>query len=103
MRLNWITCKEGKMEKGGQLIGIKDKNGNEIFVGAVIKHNDNLYVIKWYKIQKQFVARKEPLKGQTMSWRDSKWIERLSDKYIEIVGAVLFDDEVMKNKFKGVY
>ena len=89
------------MQKSGVNIGIKDKNGNDIFVGSVISHNNNLYLIKWSDSQKQFVARAEPLKGKKKSWRDTEWIERLSYKYIEIVGTVLFDEN-MKKRFYGV-
>ena len=91
------------MHRAGEEIGIKDANGNDIFVGSVIQHNENLYVIKWSKQQKQFVARKEPLKGQQASWRDFKWIENLANKnYIKMIGTVLFD-EAMALRFKGVY
>ncbi len=90
------------MQKAGEDIGIKDVNGNDIFVGCVIKFNKELFLIKWSKNRKQFVARKEPLKGQKMSWRDMEWMQKLSDKYIEIVGTILFDEE-MRKRFKGVY
>lgn len=90
------------MCRAGEDIGVKDKNGNEIFVGSVIKHNDNLYLIKWSDKQKQFVARAEPKVGQKKSWRKTDWIKNLSDKYIEIVGTILFDEE-MRERFKGVY
>ena len=91
-----------KMEKKGEFIGIKDKNGNDIFVGSVIKHNDNFFLIKWSDKQKQFVARAELKEGQKNSWRETEWIKNLSDKYIEIVGTVLLDEE-MRERFKGVY
>jgi hypothetical protein len=90
------------MQKKGEDIGIKDANGNDIFVGSVIEFNGELFLIKWSDKQKQFVARKEPLMGQKMSWRDMKWIEKLSDKYIKMVGTILFDEE-MRKKFDGVY
>jgi hypothetical protein len=90
------------MYREGEEIGIKDKNGNDVFVGSVIKHNNKLYLIKWSDTQKQFVARAEPMKGQMMSWRPYTWIQNLSDKYIEMVGTILFDDD-MKKRFEGVY
>lgn len=90
------------MQKSGQDIGIKDMNGNDIFVGSVIEFNGELFLIKWSDKQKQFVARKEPLEGQKMSWRDMKWIQKLADKYIRMVGTILFDED-MRSKFKGVY
>lgn len=90
------------MNRAGEYIGIKDKNGNDIFVGSVIKHNNNLYLIKWSDKQKQFVARAEPIKGQTKSWRDTNWIKNLSNKYIEMIGTILFDEE-MRKRFDGVY
>lgn len=37
-----------------------------------------------------------------MSWRDMKWIERLANKYIKMVGTILFDEE-MRARFNGVY
>ncbi len=89
------------MDKKGELIGVKDANGNDIFIGSVISHNDNLYVIKWSESRKGVVARKEPLKGNAMSWRELDWINRVS-KYIKMVGTVLFDDEDLKNRFKEV-
>jgi len=90
------------MCRAGENIGIKDANGNDIFVGSVIEFNKELFLIKWSDKQKQFVARKEPLKGQKMSWRDMKWIEKLADKYIKMVGTILFD-ETMRKRFDGVY
>lgn len=90
------------MQKSGQDIGIKDANGNDIFVGSVIEFNGELFLIKWSDKQNQFVARKEPLKGQKMSWRDMKWIDKLANKYIKMVGTILFDEE-MRQRFKGVY
>jgi len=91
------------MCRAGEEIGLKDANGNDIFIGAVIKHNENLYVIKWSTSQKGIVARSEPLAGKKASWRDFKWIENLSDKYIKMIGTVLFDDQELKARFKGVY
>ena len=90
------------MCRAGEDIGVKDKNGNDIFVGSVIKHNNNLYLIKWSDNQKQFIARALPLKGQTKSWRDFEWIKNLSEKYIEMVGTILFD-ETMRKMFEDVY
>ena len=90
------------MCRAGEEIGVKDKNGNEIFVGSFIKHNNILYLIKWSDSQKQYVARALPLEGQTKSWRDLEWIKNLSDKYIEMVGTILFD-ETMRKMFEGVY
>jgi len=94
--------KSDVMHKAGEDIGITDKNGNNIFVGSVIKYNDNLFLIKWSDKQKQFIARAEPLKGQEKSWRDYKWIKNLANKYIEMVGTILFDND-MKARFNGVY
>ena len=97
------SCQTSVMCRAGEEIGLKDTNGNDIFIGSVIKHNENLYVIKWSKSQKGIVARSEPLAGKKANWRDFNWIKNLSDKYITIVGTVLFDDEELKARFKGVY
>jgi hypothetical protein len=63
---------------------------------------DRLTPIQWSDKQMQFVARAEPIKGQTQSWRDISWIKNLSNKYIEMVGTILFDEE-MRKRFDGVY
>lgn len=91
------------LDKAGELIGLKDSNGNDIFIGAVIQHNENLYLIKWSRNRKEIVARAEPLKGQEASWRKINWIKNLSDKYIKMVGTVLFNDENLKSRFKDVF
>lgn len=90
------------MQRAGEYIGIKDANGNDIFVGSVIKHNNNLYLIVWLDKQKQFIARAEPLAGKKMSWRDMNWINNLASKYIKMAGTILFDEE-MRARFDGVY
>lgn len=90
------------MCRAGESIGVNDKNGNDIFVGSVIRHNSNLYLIKWSDTQKQYVARMEPTFGSRRNWRDYKWIVNLADKYIEIVGTILFD-EAMRSRFEGVF
>jgi hypothetical protein len=90
------------MFRAGEDIGVKDKNGNDIFVGAVIEHNGNLYLIKWSTLQKEFVARMEPTYGNRKNWQEYAWIKNLGEKYIEIVGTILFD-EAMRARFAVVF
>ena len=88
--------------RAGEDIGVKDVNGNDIFIGSVINHNDNLYLVKYSKKQKEIVARKEIRKDKigSASWRDLDWIKRVAP-YIKIEGTVLFDKEMAK-RFQGV-
>jgi len=91
------------MCRAGEDIGIKDANGNDIFVGSVIEHNNNLYLIKWSDNRKSFVARSEPLNGKKASWRDISWVENLAKRnYIKMIGTILFDED-MRKRFNGVY
>lgn len=96
-----IDTKEPVILGMADYIGVKDLNGNDIFIGSVIEHSGNLYVIKWSKNRKEVVARKEPLRGQTGSWRDLEWIKKCSP-YIKMIGTILFDDEDLKRRFKDV-
>lgn len=82
--------------RAGELVGAKDANGNDIFIGCVINHNENLYMIKYSKKQKNIVARKE----NSASWRDLDWICRVAP-YVKIEGTVLFDKE-MRKRFDGI-
>lgn len=81
------------IEPTSDCIGINDKNGNEICKGYIIKHNDNEFLIKWSKSQRQWVAR-----AKSKSWRDTDWIRRLS-KYIEIIGNI-YEDDVLFNEWE---
>lgn len=90
------------MYRAGEKIGITDANGNDIFVGSVIEHNGNLFVIKYSETRKEIVARAEPIEGQKKSWRDLNWIKSLSNKYIKMVGTILFDED-MRKRFNGVF
>ena len=76
-------------------IGIKDKNGQDILVGDVIQHNDNLYVIKWSTNRQEIVARKQPLRGQLASWRDINWITRVRP-FITVVGSVVTNNDLYR-------
>ena len=88
--------------RAGEDIGVKDANGNDIFIGCVINHNDNLYLVKYSKKQKEIVAIKEIRKDKigSASWHDLDWIKRVAH-YIKIEGTVLFDKEMAK-RFQGV-
>lgn len=67
-------------------LGIFDKNGNEICEGYVISHNWNLFLIKWSKNQKQWIART----SEGMNWRDFNWIANIA-KHCKIVGNIHFN------------
>lgn len=67
-------------------LGVFDLNNNEISEGYVIKHNNNLFLIRFSKNQKQWVARA----SEGMNWRDFNWIKNVS-KYCEIVANIHFD------------
>lgn len=71
---------------GCALLGVFDKNKLELREGNVIKHNDNLFLIRYSKSQKQLVARS----SEGMNWRDYDWIKRTS-KYFEIVADIRTD------------
>ena len=76
---------------GSASLGVFDSNNNEISEGCVIKHNNNLFLIKYSKNQKQWVARA----SEGMNWRDFDWIKRVS-KYCKIVANIHFDKWVLE-------
>lgn len=67
-------------------VGVFDKNKNEIKEGNVIKHNDNLFIIKFSKNQKQWVGRA----SDGMNWREYDWLKRVG-KYCEVIADIHSD------------
>jgi len=61
-------------------IGIKDKHGGDICEGNYIKHNQNIFRVKWSKNRHEWVLRVDG----TTNWRGFDWIKHVS-KYLEIV------------------
>lgn len=81
---------EGKLPMdiviGCASVGVFDKNETEIKEGNIIKHNDNLFLIRFSKSQKQWVARA----SEGMNWREYDWLKRVG-KYCEIVAYIHSD------------
>lgn len=74
-----------------QYIGIKDKNNKEIYEGHIIKHNENIFKVKWSRNRLGWVLRTS--KG--MNWRDGKWMHNVR-KYIEIIGDIYENPDYLR-------
>ena len=74
-----------------QWIGPADKTGVEMFEGDIVKHNQNLFTIKWSSNLLGWVARAEI----GMNWRDGDWLVRLQ-KHVEIIGNVKENPELLE-------
>lgn len=68
-----------------QYTGLKDKYGKEIFEWDLVKHNNNIFEIKWNEREFCFIGRVVNDKG--MNWRDLSWFKNV-EKYIQIVGNI---------------
>ena len=75
---------------GSARLGIMDKNGNEICEGFVIRHNENLFLMRMSPNRKEWVARS----SNNKSWRDLNWVRKLANKHLEIVGNIHFSAEI---------
>lgn len=62
--------------------GYKDKNGVEIRLGQNVKHNGNLYIVKYSENLKAIILRIVDDPG--MNWRDMDWLSRVA-KYCEVI------------------
>jgi len=71
---------------GCAFIGVSDKNNTEIKEGNIIRHNNNLFLIRFSKSQKQWVGRA----SEDMNWREYDWLKKVG-KYCEIVADIHSD------------
>lgn len=76
-----------------QYIGLSDKNGKEIYENHLIKHNNNIFKVKWSKNRLGWVLRTKA----GMNWRDGAWMHNVR-KYIEIIGNVFENGELFDGK-----
>lgn len=72
-------------ESVGQFTGLHDKNGVEIYEGDRLRHNDNIFVVKYSENQHVLLLRVENDKG--MNWRSLQWLAKVS-KYCKVIGNI---------------
>src|SRR5690606_35639209 len=72
-----------------QFTGLHDKNGVEIYEGDRVRHNNNIFVVKYSENQHVLLLRVENDKG--MNWRSLQWLAKVS-KYCKVIGNIHTQD-----------
>lgn len=81
--------KEVEYRSVGQFTGLKDKNGVEIYEGDRVRHNDNIFVVKYSENQHVLLLRVE--NDKSMNWRSLQWLAKVS-KYCKVIGSIHTQD-----------
>ncbi|MCK5611340.1 hypothetical protein KAR91_56240 [Candidatus Pacearchaeota archaeon] len=81
------------IETVGQFTGLKDMNGKEIYESDLLKHNNNIYQVIHSKNQYVLLLKDCNLKS---NWRSLEWCNNIS-KYIEIIGNIFMNPELLKS------
>jgi hypothetical protein len=74
-----------------QFAELQDKNDKDIYEGDILKHNDNLYYIKFSKNQRVLLLR---MIDSKTNWRSLEWCNNVK-KYIEIIGNIHENPELL--------
>ncbi len=74
-----------------QFTGLTDKNGTDIFEGDRVKHNNNVFFVRYSSNRHVLVLRLENDKGQ--NWRELEWLGRVR-KYVTVLGNIHQGSEV---------
>lgn len=84
-----------------QFIGLKDKNGIDIYKGDILKHNQNIYIVWWTEnmgiclIHKKHFSPDKKSILTTDNRQDFNFIWS-TQKYIEVIGNIYQNPELIQ-------